>query len=213
MGSEELSRRYTAREERFSAWIHLAGTAGFTACGWKLFGLYSSDKGELFLLSLIFYWLSLLFMFTASAVYHMVKSERAKQIARKCDHCAIYLLITGTYAPLMTGVIADWRGYAVLGTLLLLTAAGIIMKFFYAGRFHKLEVILYLLMGWLCMLVIKPLADSLPATGLWLLVAGGVTYTAGVAFYAIRKEFFHAVWHMFVLAGAWLQLLAVLTVR
>lgn len=212
MGGENLSQRYSSREEKLSAWIHLTGAGLFLGSGWKLF-CCNDQLGKALFFSLIFYWFSLIFMFGASALYHLVKSERAKQYCRKFDHCAIYILITGTYAPLMTGILADWRGYAVLGTLLLLTVAGIVIKFCFAGRFHRLEVGLYLLMGWLCLLVIKPLITGFPASGFKLLLSGGTVYTAGVIFYAIRKEFFHAFWHIFVLAGAWLQFMAVLTIR
>ena len=213
MEGEKLARRYSIREERLNFWTHVSGVILFLATGWKLFYHNELINGKAFFLAQIFYWFALIFMFGASALYHLLKSEKAKQYGRKFDHCAIYILITGTYAPLMTGVLADWRGYTVLGTLLVLTVAGIVIKFCCAGQFHKLEVALYLLMGWLCMLVIKPLIAGFDPTGFKLLVAGGVTYTAGVIFYAIRKEFCHAVWHLFVLAGAWLQFMAVLTVR
>ena len=208
----EISR-YSDREERLNFATHAAGAVLFAGAGWKLFAGNALLSSKAFLFSQIFYCFSLIFMFGASAFYHLSKSAGVKRFARKFDHCAIYILITGTYAPLMTGVLANWCGYAVLGTLLLLTAAGIVIKFCCAEKFHRLEVILYLLMGWLCMLVIKPLFAGLPPAGFKYLISGGVVYTAGVVFYVIRKEFFHALWHVFVLAGAWLQFMAVLTIR
>lgn len=213
MEQEKLAQKYSAGEEKLNFLTHAAGVVLFLASGWKLFAGNGALSSKPLLFALIFYWFALIFMFGASALYHLVKSEHAKQIGRKFDHCAIYILITGTYAPLVTGILADWRGFAVLGTLLVLTAAGVVIKFCCAGKFHRLEVALYLLMGWLCLLVIKPLVAGFPAGGFKWLISGGVVYTAGVVFYAVRKEFFHAIWHVFVLAGAWLQFMAVLSIR
>lgn len=206
------SRRYSCREERWNWGIHLLGAAVVLVSGWWL--LRPADfSGTWLFPARIFYWCTMLGMCVASSFYHLVRDTECKALCRKFDHCAIYILIVGTYAPLMAGVLPNWRGGAVMAVLGVLSAAGIVTKFRFSGRFHRWEVVIYLLMGWLCLFVLKPLWEGMDRTGFRLLVAGGAAYTAGVIFYAVEREFFHAVWHVMVLTGMVLQLLAVLTVR
>ena len=204
------SRKYTAREEIFNVATHLPGIIIALAAWFILPCNFTTLNG----FACIFYPLTLLFMFGSSSLHHLIPDARQRQLFRKFDHCAIYLLITGTYAPLMAYIVPDWRGAAVMSILGILTVLGIILKFCRDSRIlHRIEVGIYLLMGWLCVMVAKPLIAGMSRTGLLLLLAGGLAYTFGVIFYAIKKEFFHAVWHIFVLAGAILQLLAILTLR
>ncbi len=208
MGSP--SSRYSHREEIINAATHWLGT-GLLATG----GMYFfPDVSGLDLAAWIFYFAALLFMFCGSALYHSVKKEKTKLLCRKLDHCAIYFLITGTYAPLMTGLFPDWRGAATMTVLGVLTLAGVTIKFCCDTTFfHRIEVGIYLIMGWLCAILAKPLIAAMPRHGLLLLFYGGLCYSGGVIFYAIKKEFFHAAWHIFVLAGAILQFFAVLSLQ
>ena len=206
------SRRYSRREERWNWGIHLLGAVLVLVAGFWL--LRPADfSGKWLFPARIFYWCAMFGMCVASSLYHLVRDAECKALCRKFDHCAIYILIVGTYAPLMAGVLPNWRGGAVMAVLGVLSAAGIVMKFRFSGRFHRWEVVIYLLMGWLCLLVLKPLWEGMDRTGFRLLAAGGAAYTAGVIFYAVKREFFHAAWHVMVLTGMVLQLLAVLTVR
>ncbi len=202
--------RYSDREEIFNAATHWCGVLLLLPmAAWIPADVSAPEKT-----AWGFYFFTLLFMFCASASYHSVKSRKNKALCRKLDHCAIYLLITGTYAPLMTVLFPDWRGMAVMATLGVLTAMGITIKLCCDSRiFHRIEVGIFLLMGWLCILLARPMIISMPRNGLLLLLCGGLAYSGGVIFYVIKKEFFHAVWHVFVLAGAILQLAAVLTLR
>ena len=209
----DSARKYTAREEYLGAWLHIAGCAGFLFCGYLLFAGVDFVRDRVFGAALVFYFLTLLFMFGASSLYHLQKEPARKRLAQKFDHCAIYFLITGTYAPLMMGIVPDWRGYSVLAGLAVLTVAGVVIKFTGTGKYHKLEVVLYLLMGWMCVTVMKPMLEIFNPSGLHLLFYGGVTYTAGVIFYAVKREFFHAAWHIFVLGGAALQFAAVISLK
>lgn len=203
-------RKYTDREEIFNVITHAVGV---------LFALSATfflpvTEFSIFGAANCLYWCSLLFMFCGSSLYHAIKDSRYRMLFRKFDHSAIYLLITGTYAPLITKIAPDRRGAAVMLALSVLTAAGIIIKFCRDSRlFHRIEIGIYLLMGWMCIAIAKPLLTGMSRDGLLLLLAGGIAYTSGVIFYIIKKEFFHAVWHVFVLAGAILQFMAVLTLR
>ncbi len=204
------SSRYSGREELLNALSHWLGVAAIIAAGVFMLPRAAGITG----IAWGFYFFSLIFMFGASALYHSVRDEKLKFIFRKFDHCAIYLLISGTYAPLMAELFPDRRGAVVMGILGILTFTGIIIKFCADSKlFHRIEVGIYLFMGWLCVFLAKPLITAMPRQGLLLLLYGGIAYTGGVIFYAIKKEFFHAVWHLFVLAGAILQFFAVLTLQ
>jgi hemolysin III len=154
---------------------------------------------------------TLVLMYTASTLYHSIPLPRAKQVLRIIDHSTIYLLIAGTYTPLTLVTLNGSAGMAVFATVWGLAAVGVVFKIFATGRFEKLSLGIYLGMGWCVLLVIKPLVQTMELGGLVLLIAGGLAYTGGVAFYAMDdRKYFHAIWHAFVLAGSVLQYFAVL---
>lgn len=206
-------KTYTNREEIFNTWSHLVGVFFALAGAVPLYSLACNRNEMIFTAGLIFYWLSFLAMFGASSCYHLCKDQQKKSVIRKLDHSAIYLLITGTYAPLITGVVRNRAGYIILGILITLTTIGIAGKFLFSNRFHFLEVIIYLAMGWACVFIAGDLLSTMSGTGLLWLLTGGIAYTAGVVFYVIRREFFHGLWHLFVLAGAIFQFFAILTIK
>ncbi|APE30934.1 hemolysin III [Halomonas aestuarii] len=158
------------------------------------------------------YGTSLVLLYTASTVYHGVRHPRLKRLFQSLDHCAIYLLIAGTYTPFLLVNLRGPTGWTLLATVWSLALAGIACKLAWPHRFEVLRVALYLVMGWLVVLAGDALAASLSTTGLALLVAGGVTYTLGVAFYAISAiPFNHAIWHLFVMGGSTCHYFAVFT--
>ena len=208
----EKIKHYTPREEKLSAYSHLAGVILAFAGIYPLCKCVLALNSTAFTAGVIFYWFSLIAMFGASSFYHFCKDEKLKPAARKFDHLAIYLLITGTYAPLITGAVKTFSGLMVLAALICLTLLGIVNKLLFANKFHFFEVIIYIAMGWACVFIARDLIAGMSQSGLLLLLSGGITYTSGVIFYAVRKEFFHAVWHIFVLLGAVLQFLSILTI-
>ncbi len=208
----ERLKQYTAREDRLNALTHFAGVFFGLAGIIPLYRLTVIKNDSLFSAGVLFYLLAFLAMFGASSFYHLCKDPWLKLLSRKFDHCAIYLLITGTYAPLITGAVKNTAGYIVLLVLCALTFTGIVAKVFFGNKFHYLEVIIYLAMGWACVFIAPDLISTMPHDGLFLLLYGGIAYTGGVVFYVIRKEFFHALWHLFVLAGAIFQFFAILTI-
>lgn len=206
-------KTYTPREERLNVSSHFFGVILALAGAIPLSLLAEKNNSGLFTAGLIFYWLSLLAMFGASGFYHLCRKPEIKPLARRFDHCAIYLLITGTYAPLITGAVKTFSGYMVLLVLIILTILGILGKIFFDDKFHWLEVIIYLAMGWACVFIARDLIAGMSSAGLKLLLTGGIAYTGGVAFYVVRKEFFHAIWHLFVLLGAIFQFFSILTIE
>ncbi|PTU31288.1 PAQR family membrane homeostasis protein TrhA [Stenotrophobium rhamnosiphilum] len=155
---------------------------------------------------------SLVMMYAASALFHGIQYPRAKHILRVIDHSLIYVLIAGTYTPftLITLSQSPW-GWILFGVTWGLALFGIVFKVFATGKFEKLSLAIYLGMGWCVLFAIKPLLASMPTGGLWLLLAGGLTYSGGVAFYVMeRLRYHHAIWHVFVLGGSVFHYFAIL---
>jgi len=153
---------------------------------------------------------SLVFLYTASTLYHGIRIPRIKQFFRLLDHVGIYLLIAGSYTPFTLVTLRGGLGWTLFALVWAMALSGIAYKIFSRRRYPWFSTVYYLLMGWLAVFFLKPLAASLPASGLHLLVAGGLSYTVGVIFYAWeRLPYHHAVWHLFVLAGSAFHFLSV----
>ena len=150
-------------------------------------------------------------LYLTSTLYHSISHERAKHVLRVLDHSAIYLLIAGTYTPFSLGVLHGAWGWSLLGTIWGLAILGVVMKSVGGFRLRGLSTALYLAMGWLVIIAARPLYLHLPAWGLFWLFAGGVAYTAGVAFYGSRRmPYAHFLWHLCVMAGTACHFVAVL---
>ncbi len=156
------------------------------------------------------YGASLILLFTASTLYHSVQHPRLRPILRRLDHASIYLLIAGTYTPFtLTSLRGPW-GWSLFAVVWGIALLGILFKLFFIGRLEVLSTLAYLGMGWLGPVAYRELMAQIPANGLTWLIAGGVTYTLGVLFYAIeRLPYNHAAWHVFVLAGSTCHFFAV----
>jgi len=154
---------------------------------------------------------SLVTLYAASTLYHAVDHPQAKHRLRLVDHCAIYLLIAGTYTPFTLGVLRGGWGWTLLGVVWALAASGIAAKTLGGFRYPRVSSLAYLAMGWTCLVAIGPIVSRVPAEGIAWLVAGGLLYSVGMIFYAAtRVRYAHAVWHLFVLAGSGCHFLAVL---
>ena len=170
------------------------------------------QNGFLALFTGTVYGLSLVQLFAISTIYHSAKTGELKRKLRLLDHCSIYVLIAGSYTPFMLLGLGDWRGVVMTILIWGLALYGIRFKCTHANPFGIRSVLLYLVMGWMVMLVYKPLRLCLtPAAGTWLL-GGGLIYTGGILFYAwqnLRQS--HAMWHLFVLGGAFCHFVAALS--
>ena len=155
---------------------------------------------------------TLVLLYLASTLYHALPASRAKRALRVLDHAAIYLLIAGTYTPFTLGALRGPWGWTLLGIIWGLALLGIAAKCAVGFRFPRLSTVLYVAMGWLVIVAIQPLVTHVSPAGIAWLVAGGLCYTGGVAFYATdgRLRYGHAIWHLFVVAGSVCHFCAVL---
>ena len=202
---------YSLAEERINALTHGIGTA-LAVTGLVLLIVFAVMYGDIWhVVSFSIYGSTLVLMYLVSTLYHTLRNRKAKDILKVLDHSAIYLLIAGTYTPFTLITLHGRLGWTLFGVVWGLAAAGIVFKIFFVKRFRILSTILYLLMGWLVISVVKPLVAGIPGPGLAWLVAGGLMYSSGTVFYIRKKKAFnHAIWHVFVMAGSVCHFLAVL---
>ena len=195
-------RIQTPFEERLNAWSHALGAAlGIT--GLVLLIVFLKQETPYALFSVIVYGISIIILFLASTFYHAVNGERRKHYFRIVDHISIYLLIAGTYTPVLLITLPDSLGWELFYTVWGIATFGVILKIFFTGKFEIFSTLLYLVMGWLIVFDFSTLADRMANNGLLLLFAGGLFYTVGIVFYAIEKiPYNHVIWHFFVLGGA-----------
>jgi hemolysin III len=155
------------------------------------------------IVSCAIYGVSLICVYASSTLYHGLRSQRVKHILKVFDHSAIFLLIAGTYTPFLLVNLRGGWGWSLLGIVWGLAAAGIVLKFWFVDRYPILSTGGYVLMGWLALIALKPLLQAVPTIGLIWLLAGGLMYTLGVAFYAWKRiPYNHVIWHLFVMAGS-----------
>ncbi len=154
---------------------------------------------------------TLVCLYTASTLYHGIQSPHLKRALKVFDHSAIYLLIAGTYTPFLLVNLRGGWGWTLLSIVWTLAVAGIIFKFWFVDYFPILSTVVYLLMGWLALIAVKPLFGLVPTGGLIWLMAGGLAYTVGVVFYAWKRiPYNHVIWHAFVMTGSACHYFAVL---
>lgn len=154
---------------------------------------------------------SIVVLYLASTLYHSLTHERAKRVARLIDHSAIFLLIAGSYTPFTLGVLRGPWGWSLLGIVWGLAAIGLTLKVVGGTRHWWISMVLYLAMGWLALVAIKPMLTLIPLPGILLILAGGVAYTGGLGFFAAyRLRYHHFIWHLCVLAGTACHFFAVL---
>lgn len=189
-------------EEKLNAWSHVLGIGlGIAALVLMLLGVDQTNPFGLF--SVIVYGLSIILLFLASTCYHAIKDRKRKHYFRVADHISIYLLIAGTYTPVLLIAIPNSLGWTLFWVVWGIAAFGLILKLFFTGRFDNLSTFLYLAMGWLALIPYSELTAALDSAAMVWLIAGGISYTVGVLFYAIERiPYNHFIWHLFVLGGA-----------
>lgn len=171
----------------------------------------SIDGDALTVTSVAIYGATLVIMYGSSTLYHAFTETELKRLFQKFDHSAIYFLIAGTYTPIMLLVVGGAEGWTLFGIEWGIALVGIALKFLYPGRFELFSLIAYLTMGWLIVFVFDTFKHNIDPKGFWLIVAGGIAYTGGIVFYVKDNiNYFHTVWHLFVLAGSIFQFFAIL---
>ena len=205
--TQKAERIYSRHEELVDGAIHVAGMLfAVNAAAWLLLHVGVSAEA-----SVTVYCLGLLAMIFASGIYNMVpETARSKQLLRRIDHAAIFIMIAATYTPFAVNRVGAPYGTTVLIAIWVCASIGVALKVLFPRRFETAALALYLGMGWMVVFVLKPLAASVAAVDFWLLIGGGAVYSAGVAFYVIERIPFHkAIWHAFVLVAVVLHFSAV----
>lgn len=197
------SRYFSRKEELINSLTHGAGAA-LSLLGLVFLLIRSVRYGTTWhIVSFAIYGISLICLYLASTLYHAIPIMEWKQVLKKFDHSAIFLLIAGTYTPfLLTELRGPW-GWSLFGVIWGLTVVGWVLKFWIISRWENLSVALYLVMGWLAVIAAGEMVQHVGTTSLVLLAVGGVCYSVGVIFYLWRRlPYNHAIWHVFVLGGS-----------
>lgn len=197
-----LVYKQTPLQERLNAISHAIG-AIFGVLGLTSLIIFNSNKTDWSLFSVIVYGISIITLFMASTLYHSVKDEVKKHYFRIIDHISIYFLIAGTYTPVLLITLHQNLGWTLFYIVWGIAAFGIVLKLFFTGKFEIFSTLLYLVMGWLIVFDFTNLSKLMDSDGVLLLFFGGLAYTVGIIFYALKKiPYNHVIWHLFVLAGA-----------
>jgi hemolysin III len=199
------------REEFASALTHGVGAAAALAGGAVLIALAALHGDGWQLTAAIVFGICLLLLYVASTLYHAISHPVAKTRLKVFDHCAIYLLIAGTYTPFTLIGLRGTLGWSLFAAIWTLALAGVVFKLFFTGRFKLLSTAIYVAMGWLVIVAIKPVMAALDEWTLGWLIAGGLFYTLGTVFYHRESiRYSHAIWHLFCIAGSVCHYVAVM---
>ncbi|WP_125545776.1 PAQR family membrane homeostasis protein TrhA [Levilactobacillus lindianensis] len=209
--TQERSHTYQIVNEVLNAVTHGIGAA-LSIAGLVILILQAHGKGgQLRMTTFLVYGIILVLFYLASTLFHGLYFTRASHVFQIFDHCAIYLLIAGTYTPFSLLVVGGTLGWVMFGIIWAMAIAGVIYKAIWLGKFQKLSTVIYVVMGWMCLMGISPLYRGLGPIGFSLLVAGGVAFTLGAVIYSFKGiPFGHVIWHLFVMLGTGLMYFSIL---
>lgn len=206
----QLKDFWPSKDESGNTWTHLGGAVFALSSIWLVW--LAADVSWQMVFGVICFLFGMFFMFLSSTAYHWARGERLKQALRKCDHISIYVMIACSYTPILIGVVGGWLGWLVFALQWLVVIVGAVYKIVALGRWPRLSLAVYLIMGWSIVLVAEPVMRLLTPMTMLLLLAEGIAYTAGTYFFAHDdRPHYHAIWHVFVLLGAIAHWGAVLT--
>jgi len=203
---------YTLGEEIFNSITHGIG-ALLSIAGLVVLILAGNLYGNSFhIMCFSIYGISLILLYLSSTLYHSLTGQAVKQVFKKLDHSAIFLLIAGSYTPLMLININGVTGWTITITVWILAIAGVVIKCLFIKKFEKLSLFIYIFMGWLCIFAAKEIILHVPSQSLLFLVIGGLLYSGGIIFYVWDNlPFNHGIWHVFVLGGSIFHYFSILT--
>jgi hemolysin III len=204
-------RTLTRGEEIINSITHGAGLL-FSAIAIGILIVQAKEKGDNWhLVSFIIFGCSMMLLYLSSTLYHSTANPSLKHIFARFDHAAIFFLIAGTYTPFLMTSLRGPTGWWLFGVIWGMAITGAVIRTIYLMKFRKLMVIIYLLMGWMFLFAIVPASKVLSSESMMLLIAGGISYSAGVIFYVRRNmKYSHGIWHLFVLGGSVLHFFSVL---
>lgn len=192
----------TPFEEKLNTWSHAIG-ALLGTIGLILMLVYNDNTIAWSTFSIVVYGISIIVLFSASTLYHATNNVGKKHLYRIFDHIGIYVLIAGTYTPVLLIMLSESKGWPLFYSVWGIAAFGVILKVFFTGKFELFSTLLYLVMGWLIVFDFDQLSEVMNPNGILWLFAGGMFYTIGIIFYAIKRiPYNHVIWHVFVLCGA-----------
>ena len=192
--------------EKFNSISHLVG-ASLALIGFVSLVVVGANTGSIVtLISFVVFGFCLLALYLMSTLYHSLRPVKAKKVFQKLDHISIYLLIAGTYTPYMLVSLGDGLGPWLLAAVWGLGLFGVLLELFKEKRNELLQLTIYLLMGWMCVLDFSQLKAAMPSAGIYWLIGGGIAYSVGIVFYVLderqKMNHAHGIWHLFVLVGS-----------
>ena len=200
--------------EKFNSITHLVGAVLAIMGLGALITVAVQQQDLLLFIGFLTFGLTLVMLYSVSTLYHSFKNPFVKRVFQQLDHISIYLLIAGTYTPFMLVTLIDSNGIWILVSVWGLAIIGIALELSVKNRIEVLQIVIYLIMGWLVVIDFDALNETLPETGVYLLAAGGLAYTLGVIFYILgHKQLLkhsHGIWHLFVLTGSFLHFMAII---
>ena len=203
MENTNLPNDYPPFEERLNIISHASGIVLSIIALLSLLLNLNENSNSLYIVSFSIYGFSLILLYTASTLFHSSKSIKAREKLNLFDHSSIYILIAGTYTPFALITLKGTTGWILFGVIWLCAITGIILKFFFIGKYNRLSTIMYVLMGWIIIFAIKPLIKNLELEGILWILAGGISYTLGALFFRMKKvRFNHFIFHILVLLGS-----------
>ena len=203
MKGKESINNYAPLEEKWNVYTHALGLL-LSIIGLILLIVKAINEESLLrLISFSIFGVSLIILYTASTLFHNSKVPKRRRQLNIVDHASIYILIAGSYTPFALITLKGSLGWVIFGIVWAIAIIGIVLKLFYTGRFEKASTIAYVLMGWMVMIVIKPIINNISIEGFYWLLAGGISYTIGAVLYSIQKiKYNHAIFHVFILGGS-----------
>ncbi len=198
-----LGHKQSLGEEIANSITHGTGV-GLSIAALVILVVFAARLGDAWkVVSFSIFGATMITLYLASTLYHAFPQPRVKKFFRILDHCSIFLLIAGTYTPVTLGAMRGGWGWTMFGVIWALAIAGINLKIFALDRWKILSVVIYVLMGWMVLVAVKPLLARVPPSFLMWMLIGGLSYTLGVFFFAFKKiPYHHSIWHLFVLGGS-----------
>lgn len=197
------------RDEVWNALTHGFGFLASLIASAVLITLVAMNGTGWQLAGTLVFCIALVMVYMSSTLYHSIPHVATKRRMKIFDHCAIFVLIAGTYTPFTLVALREHGGWWLFGVAWTMAAIGVVLKLFFTGRFKGISTIVYVAMGWMAVLGIKPMLEQVPMSTLLWLLAGGLAYTAGTLFYMSKRKHAHAIWHGFVLLGSACHFVAV----
>ncbi len=205
------NKRYTKQEEKMNVLTHWIGTIIVSLGSGCLITLSALTGSAVKIVSMCIFSFSMITLYCTSTLYHFAENENTKKKLRVLDHSSIYLLIAGTYTPFLLINLKGTTGIVLFIIVWSMALLGTIAKIFLLNKFKKMSIVIYLVMGWLIIFVLKPMINTTSVTGLIFIALGSLFYSGGIYFYIRKdKEFYHGIWHIFVLLGTIMLFFAVL---